>query len=83
MEIPLYIFITLASNDCIYEGTTKEIIVNCFHPLFLNAHAEASKEDNPNWNQAMNGACANEYWQVMCTELETLEGMVSWYVVDC
>ena len=52
--------ITLAANDCGYEGTTNELIVNWFHQLFLKDHAEASKEDNPNWNQAMNGPVADE-----------------------
>ena len=45
------------------------------HPLFLEAHAEASKEDNPNCNQAINGPFDDEYWQSTWTELETLEGM--------
>ena len=52
--------ITLAANDCGYEGTTNELIVNWVHPLFLMDHAEANKEDNPNWNQAMNGPFADE-----------------------
>ena len=60
MEIPLARFITLAANDCGYEGTTNELIVKWVHPLFLMDHAEANKEDNPNWNQAMNGPFADE-----------------------
>ena len=65
MESPLDIFITLAVNDCGYEGTTKELVVNWVHPIFLKAHIESSKEDNPNWNQAMNGPFAYEYWKTM------------------
>ena len=47
MEIPLDGFINLAVNDCVYEGKTKELIVNWVHPLSLKAHSEASKEDTP------------------------------------
>ena len=60
MEIPLAIFITLAASYCGYEGTTNELIVNWIHPLFLKDHAEASNEDNPNWDQSMNGPFADE-----------------------
>ena len=62
-ESPLDIFITLSTNDCGYEGTTKEFIVNWFHLLYLKAHYEASKEGKPNWNQSFNGPFYNEYWQ--------------------
>ena len=51
------------------------------NPLFLEAHAEASKEDNPNCNQAINGPFDDEYWKSAWTELETLEGMEAQYVV--
>ena len=62
MESSLDRFITFAANGCGYEVTAKELIVNWVHPLFLKAHSEAIKEDNPNWNQAMNGPFAEEYW---------------------
>ena len=45
------------------------------NPLFLEAHAEASKEDNPNYNQAINGPFDDEYWKSAWTELGTLEGI--------
>ena len=48
MESPYTRFITLAANYCGYEGTTKELIVNWVHPLFLKDNAEASKEDKAN-----------------------------------
>ena len=35
MEISLAVFITLDGNYCVYEGTTKELIFNWVHPLFL------------------------------------------------
>ena len=83
MESHLDIFITLAANDCVCQGTTKELIFNWVHPLFLKDHSESSKQDNPNWNQAMNGTFADEYWKSVCTEIETLEGMGDLGVVDC
>ena len=46
MEIPVDIFLTLATNYCNHEGTTKYLIVNWIHPLFLKAHVEANKKDN-------------------------------------
>ena len=48
MESPLARFINLGVNYCGYEGKTKELIINRFHLLFLKAHAEDIKEDNPN-----------------------------------
>ena len=83
VEIPLAIFITPATNYCGYESTTKELIVKWFHLLFLNSHDEASKQDNPNWDQAMNGPFSDEYWKDTCTEVETLEVMGDWDAVDC
>ena len=81
-EIPLDEFITLAENYCGYEGTTRELIFNGVHPLFLKAHAESSKEDNPKWNQAMNSPFSDAYWKAACNDLETIEGMRAWDVVD-
>ncbi len=46
---PLSKYITLAENDCGYDGTAEELIVQYVHPLFLRAHSAASKEDNPDW----------------------------------
>ncbi len=58
---PHFKFITFAANDCGYEGSFTEIFVTAVHDLFLKAKSEASKEDNPNWHQAMNGSFADEY----------------------
>ena len=51
-DSPLAKYITLAANDCGYDGTAEELIVSYVHPLFLKAHSAASKEDNPNSKQA-------------------------------
>jgi hypothetical protein len=48
----------------------------------LKAKDEASKEDNPNWKQAMNGPFKEEYWKAALKEIETLETMDAWEVVD-
>jgi hypothetical protein len=40
-------YITLAANDCRYNGTAEDLMVRYVHPLFLRAHSAASKEDNP------------------------------------
>ena len=82
MDSPLSKFITLAANDCGYSGTTEELIVNYVHPLFLSAKSAASKEDNPNWRQAMQGPFADEYWDAMRVEISTLESMGAWEIVD-
>ena len=37
---------------------------------------------NPNWNQAMNGSFTYECWKTVCIELENLESMGSWDVLD-
>ena len=55
MEISVDKFIILVANYCGCESRTKELIVNWVHSLFLKAHAEASKEDKPNWTETTNG----------------------------
>ena len=82
LDSPIFNYITLAANDCGYSGTAEELIVNYVHPLFLKAKAAASSEDNPNWRQAMNGQFADEYWDAAVSEIETLESMKAWEVVD-
>jgi hypothetical protein len=82
MACPLSRFIHFAANDCGYKGTRYELIANWVHPLFLKAKSEASKEDNPSWKQAMNGPFKEEYWKAAVKEIETLESMDAWEVVD-
>lgn len=75
-------FVHFAANDCGYNGTVENLVVNWLHPLMLSAKSGASKADNPNWWQAMNGPFAEEYWKAACIEVETLEKMDSWTVMD-
>ena len=82
MACPLSRFIHFAANDCGYNGTRYDLIANWVHPLFLKAKSEASKEDNPSWKQAMSGPFKKEYWEAAVKEIETLESMVAWEVVD-
>ncbi len=79
---PLSKFITFAANDCGYSGYFTEIFVTVVHPFFLKAKSEASKEDNPNWHQAMNGPFADEYWKAAEKEIITLKGVGAWDVVE-
>ena len=82
LNSPLAKFIHLAANDCGYKGTVDELVCNWIHPLFLKAKAAASKQDNPNWWQAMDSEFAEEFWRAAVTEIETLEAMGAWEVVD-
>ena len=82
LDSPISKSINIAAIDCGYEGTTKDLIVNYVHPLFLKSKAAVSQEDNPNWLQAMNWQFADEYWEAAVTEVETLESMHAWEVVE-
>ena len=82
MACPISKFIHFAANDCGYNGTRYDLIANWVHPLFLKAKCEATKADNPNLRQAMNGPFKEEYWKAALKEIETLEAMDAWEVVD-
>ncbi len=79
---PLSKYITLAANDCGYDGTAEELIVSYVHPLFLRAHLAASKLENPGWREATWGKFANDYWKAMELKIFTLESIKEWKVVD-
>ena len=82
MASPLAKYIHFAANDSGYDGSFTELICNWVHPMFLSAKAGLSKEDNPNWNEAMSGDEAEEYWEAAKAEVATLESMKAWDVVD-
>ena len=48
----------------------------------MKAKSEASKEDNLNQKQAMNGPFNEEYWKATVKELKILDSMDAWEVVD-
>jgi Reverse transcriptase (RNA-dependent DNA polymerase) len=55
--------------------------VEWMHPMILAAKANA--EDNPTWDQAMNGPDRSGYWEAMAKELKTLQdNKDAWDVVD-
>ncbi len=58
---PLSKVIIFAANHCGYSGSVTEIFVTAAHPFFLKAKSEASKVDNPNRSQAINGPFPDEY----------------------
>ena len=62
LDSPISNFITLDANYCGCEGTTKDLIVNYLHPLFLKSKEAASQDDNPNCSQAINCQFSDEYW---------------------
>jgi hypothetical protein len=68
---PLSMYISLAANDCRYDGTAEELIVSYVYPFFLQAHLAASKLDNPGWQEATQGKFADDYWKAMELEIFT------------
>jgi hypothetical protein len=61
--------------------TTDEGLVEWLHPLAQAT--KANNEDNPNWNEAMNGPNSEGFWEAMATEINTLfNKMGAWDVVD-
>ena len=63
------------TTDYNYEDSTCELL----HPMILAA--KANSEDNPNWEQAMNGPLKKGYWEAAVKEIETLQEMDVWDVV--
>ena len=58
-----------------YGGLIEE-----FHPLARLM--KANLEDNPTWNQAMNGIHASGYWKAMEVELDALNKKGAWDEVE-
>ena len=78
MASPLPKFIHFVANDCGYAATRFELVANWVHLLFLKTKSEASKEDNPSWEQAMNGPFKEEYREAACKKIKTLQSMEAW-----
>ena len=75
-------FVHFAASDFGYGGSIEDMVVNWLRPLILAAKANKTDWDNPNWNQAMNGQFSEEYWEAACTEVQTLEKIDAWEVVQ-
>ena len=75
-------FVHFAARDCGFDGTIESLVVNWLHPMMLQAKSRTNQADNPTWIQAMNGPFAEDYWEAACVEVETLETIDAWSVVD-
>ena len=66
------------------KSTMEEMMVsvNYADPFVLAAKTAASSADNPTWDQAMKGPFAEEYWRAAELEVETLERIRAWIVVE-
>ncbi len=80
LSSPLERHLSVMANSC-GTGTLQDLHLHTISPLILAAKTAATKEDNPNWWQAMNGPYANEYWKAAQIEIETLERNQAWTVV--
>ena len=60
---PISKFITISEHNFGYGGTAEYLVVNYFHPLFLKAKAEESRDYNPNWHEATTDLFANKDWE--------------------
>jgi hypothetical protein len=63
-----------------FETDVKEGTVEEMHPMALATKADA--EDNPTWEQAMNGPDAEGYMEAAKKEIHTLKNKNAWEVVD-
>ena len=73
MSSELSRFVHFAATDCGFDGSVESLVINWLHPLMLAAKSKSNQEDNPDWNQAMNGPFYEKYWESACLEVETLE----------
>jgi hypothetical protein len=65
-----------------HKNTDQEYnTVEWMHPMFLGA--KVNLEDNPTWEEAMNGPNQKGYWEACEKELNTLDSdKNAWDVVD-
>ena len=75
MASTLVQYITIASNNCGYVGTLELLIINYVHPQFLKDKPSASREENPNWCEAITGVFSDNDWKAMKVNIVTLESM--------
>jgi Reverse transcriptase (RNA-dependent DNA polymerase) len=63
-----------------YRNSDNPGLLKDWHRTALAA--KASDEDNPNWNQTMHGPNKEGFWESCQKEVDTLEVMETWDVVD-
>ena len=62
------------------ETDLKEKTVEWMHPMLLAA--KANNEDNPNWDEAMNGPLKESYREAALKEINILQVKEAWEVVQ-
>jgi hypothetical protein len=62
------------------ETDLKENTVEWMHPMILAA--KANSEDNPTWDEAMNGPLKEGYWEAALKEINILQVKEAWEVVQ-
>lgn len=56
-----------------FDQSIKDLIVNMLNPLIFSDKTASTQGDRTNWRQSMNGPFNDDYREVTCTEIETLE----------
>ena len=82
MKSDLAQFVHFAASECGFDSSVDSLVVNWIHPMMLAAKSRGNDSDSPDWFKAINGPFAQEYWEAACVEVETLEKMDAWDVVD-
>ena len=82
LEDNLTNFVNFDDAHCGFDGSIKYLVVNWIHHLILAAKTANTNGENPTWRQAINGPFSGGYWETACTEVETLERMKAWEVVE-
>ena len=76
-------FCTLSYREELrYEGGKEGFEVDSLHPFLMGAKAALNKEDYPKWWDAMKSPNADDWWAAAQKEIETLEKIKAWDVVD-
>ena len=75
-------FVHFAASDCGFYGYIDALVVNWLHPLILASKTANTNSDNPTQRQAMNGPFSDEYWEAAGTQVDTLERIKAWEVVE-
>ena len=81
VDITLDNYITIAANNCGYNVTAEDLIVNYVHSFFLKAKPDKSQEENPNWREVTTVVIADNYWKAMKVEIATLKSMGDWEII--
>lgn len=81
-DMSSFVTLSVAYSDVGSDFDLGSFYCDYVSPMILAAKTAASKDDNPNWGQAMNGPFCEEYFQASELEIETLEKADAWRVVE-